>query len=178
MYRLKGAITRHLDWRNEPASAGGARSPGGILSSQWQIQFYAIVNHLGRKASALTSFQTDEAIGFHGLQRARQVRLPATGKLGQFVERAGRLVGNDPEQLAVPGREHLRERLRRGEPHLGFAAHRRLRAACDPHRAFFHLIVAGDADLQRGHQMTPFSRRTASTVAQKSASKLAASLYS
>ena len=41
-----------------------------------------------------------------------------------------------------------------------------------------HVLVAGDADLQGGHGFTPLSRNTASTAAQKSASKVAASRYS
>ncbi len=41
-----------------------------------------------------------------------------------------------------------------------------------------HLLVAGDADFQGRHRITPLSRNTASTALQKSASNVAASRYS
>jgi len=50
-------------------------------------------------------------------------------------------------------------------------------AAGDPQRARFHLLVAGDAHFQRRHGITSLSRNTASTAAQKSESRAAASPY-
>jgi hypothetical protein len=61
------------------------------------------VHELGCDAAALTAFETDQAIAFHGPQRTGEVRLGLAGDPGQLVERAGRLLGDDAQQLAIAG---------------------------------------------------------------------------
>src|ERR1700730_3484865 len=136
------------------------------------------MHYLGRDAAALAAFKADQAVAFHRSQRARQVRLGLAGDTSQFVERARRLLGDDAQQVTISGGEDLGERLGRGEPNLGLIGRHTPLATRHGHGAGLHLVVAGDADLQRRHGITPLSCNTASTVSQKSASKVAASWYS
>src|SRR5271157_2222840 len=82
------------------------------------------------------------------------------------------------EQGAVLVRQNLRKTLGRGKPHLGISRFRLELAPRDRHGSRLHVLVGGDSDLKGLHGTIPFSRRTASTAAQKSASRVAASLYS
>src|ERR1700680_3940668 len=79
------------------------------------------------------------------------------------------------EQLAITGRKHLGEGPGRGEPDFRLVGCDAPLAPRDCHGARLHLLVAGDADFQMVMGITPLSRNTASTVIQKSASKVAAS---
>jgi hypothetical protein len=57
---------------------------------------------------------------------------------------------------------------------FGLSVHDAPLAAGDGHGAGLHGLVAGDADFQGRHKIAPFSRRTASAVAQMASSKVAA----
>jgi hypothetical protein len=85
-----------------------------------QVQFHPVVHQLGCDAAALAAFEADQAIAFHRSQRARQVRLglAGAGDPRQLVQRAGRLPGDDPQQLAIPSRQNFGEGLGRSEPDL------------------------------------------------------------
>ncbi len=72
-----------------------------------QVEFHPVVHDLRRDAAPLAAFEADQAVAFHGPQRARQVRLRLAGDPRQFVERAGRLLDDDPQQVAVAGRQTL-----------------------------------------------------------------------
>jgi hypothetical protein len=66
-----------------------------------QVQLDAVVYHPGGDAAARAAFEADQAVAFHGPERARQVRLGLAGDAGQLVERAGRLLGDDAQQFAI-----------------------------------------------------------------------------
>src|ERR1700687_973548 len=82
------------------------------------------------------------------------------------------------EQGAVLVRQNLRKTLSRGKPHLGISRFRLELAPRDRHRSHFHVFVGSDSDLEDCHSAISFSRRTAPTAVQKSARRVAASLYS
>src|ERR1700716_2353120 len=117
----KSLITRvplytHAIWDGIPNLCFSA---GLTRQRKRQVQLHPVVHHLRRDAAALAAFKADQAITFHRSERAREVRLGLAGDTGQFVERAGRLVGDDAQQVTIPGGEDLGERLGRGEPDLG-----------------------------------------------------------
>jgi len=88
----------------------------------------------------------------HCPQCARQVGLGLTSDPGQLVERAGRLLCDNAKQLAIAGRQELGESLRRSKPDLRLVAGNAALAAPHRHRACLHLLIARDADLQRGNR--------------------------
>ena len=154
---------------------GSARFP---LRGERQIQFHAVMHHFRRDAPAFAALKADQAITFHCSQRPRQIGFGLSRDRGQLIERARRLLADDTQQLAITGRQDLGERFGRGEPDLRLVGGNAPLAARHRHGARLHLLVAGDADLQGRHGITPLSRNTASTVLQKSASSVAASRYS
>src|SRR5208337_3583894 len=82
------------------------------------------------------------------------------------------------EQSPVLVRQDLGKTLGRGKPHLGISGFRLELAPRDRHRSRLHVFVGSDSDFEDLHGTIPFSRSTASTAVQKSASRVAASLYS
>src|SRR5260370_29280505 len=87
-------------------------------------------------------------------------------------------LSDDGQQRTILIRKHLGKALGRGEPYLRLVRLGLQLATRNRHRAGFHVFVRGDSDFQSLHEITPFSRSTASTVFQKSASKVSASRYS
>src|SRR5712692_5844312 len=126
----------------------------------------------------LAALQPDQPIAFHCSQGPRQIGFGSAGDARQFIERTGRSLADDAQQLAIAGGQHLGERFGRGEPDLRLIGRNALLAARHRHGSRLHLLVAGDADPQGRHGITFFLNNTATTVLQKSSSSAAASRYS
>src|SRR5437764_770269 len=99
------------------------------------------MHHLGRDPPALTAFEADQAIAFHRPQGARQIGFRLAGDTRQFLERAGRLLGDDAQQFAIAGRQDPGEGLRRGEPNLRLTRRDAPLAARHRHGARLHFLI-------------------------------------
>ena len=91
-------------WRR----SGPFASKRAWLSSPWregerEVQLHAIVHCLRRDPPSLAVFETDQTVAFHGPQCARQIGLGLACDPRQLVERVGRLLGDDAQQLANRG---------------------------------------------------------------------------
>src|SRR5437762_12484225 len=99
------------------------------------------MHHLGRDPPALTAFEADQAVAFHRPQGARQIGFRLAGDTRQFLERAGRLLGDDALQFAIAGRQDPGEGLRRGEPDLRVTRRDAPLAARHGHGARLHFLI-------------------------------------
>jgi len=117
-----------------------------------------LIGDFGANTSALAAMQPDEAVVFHGLEGAGQIRGFAARAFGQLLKRRGLRRGDSGQQRTVLIRERPGKALRRGEPYLGPLRLRLQAPARNRHRADFHCVLRGDSDFQGLHGITPFSR--------------------
>lgn len=112
------------------------------------LQFDAGVVGSRGDLAAGALLEVDQAVALHGLERARQVRLGASGLLGQLGERLRLRLDDQREQGAVAVREHLGHGLQRLEPDLRLVARRNVLPARDGHGPLLVLFQRSDSDLQ------------------------------
>ncbi len=92
-----------------PARPVSNARPSLRCAGERQFQFHPVVRQLRGAAAALAALQPAQVVARHGAERARQVGLLAAGEVDEFVQRGGRLLGDDAEQVAVAGEQHVGE---------------------------------------------------------------------
>ena len=103
---------------------------------------------LGRDPPALVTFEANEVVAFHRPQCARQIGLGLAGDPRQFVDRAGRLFGDDAQQLAIAGGQDLGKGFGRGEPDLRLT---RRNAPLTPRHGHDARLLADRLNVVGGH---------------------------